>query len=119
MVFPAKTVSWQIFHRFYKAPLAYDRSPEATERLEGWKVGGTKFKQSTINSASLGQPGERARKLVHENSCDREGDCKGGRIVGGELPEAAERTHELIESKSEIEKGDSVPSVGVREVEES
>jgi hypothetical protein len=33
---------------------------------------------------------ERARKLVRENSCDREGDCKGGRIVGGELPEAAE-----------------------------
>jgi hypothetical protein len=63
--------------------------------------------------------GERARKLVRENSCDREGDCKGGRIVGGELPEAAERTRELIESKSEIEKGDSVPSVGVREVEES
>jgi hypothetical protein len=62
---------------------------------------------------------ERARKLVRENSCDREGDCKGGRIVGGELPEAAERTHELIESKSEIEKGDRVPSVGVREVEES
>jgi hypothetical protein len=63
--------------------------------------------------------GERARKLVRENLCDREGDCKGGRIVGGELPEAAERTRELIESKSEIEKGDSVPSIGVREVEES
>jgi hypothetical protein len=62
---------------------------------------------------------ERARKLMRENSCDREGDCKGGRIVGGELPEAAEQTHELIESKSEIEKGNSVPSVGVREVEES
>jgi hypothetical protein len=62
---------------------------------------------------------ERARKLVRENSCDREGDCKGGRIVGGELPEAAERTRELIESKSEIEKGDRVPSIGVREVEES
>jgi hypothetical protein len=56
---------------------------------------------------------------MRENSCDREGDCKGGRIVGGELPEAAERTRELIESKSKIEKGDSVPSVGVREVEES
>jgi hypothetical protein len=35
------------------------------------------------------------------------------------LPEAVERTCELIESKSEIEKGDRVPSVGVREVEES
>jgi radical SAM superfamily enzyme YgiQ (UPF0313 family) len=50
---------------------------------------------------------------MRENSCDREGDCKGGRIVGGELPEAAEQTHELIESKSEIEKGNSVPSVTV------
>jgi hypothetical protein len=25
---------------------------------------------------------EHARKLVCENSCDREGDCKGGRMVG-------------------------------------
>jgi hypothetical protein len=63
--------------------------------------------------------GERACKLVCENSCDREGDCKGGRIVGGELPEAVERTCELIESKSEIEKGDSVLNIGVREGEES
>jgi hypothetical protein len=46
---------------------------------------------------------ERAHKLVCENSCDREGDCKGGRMVGGELPEAAERTHELVESKEERE----------------
>jgi hypothetical protein len=32
--------------------------------------------------------GEHAHKRVHENSCGREGDCKGGRMVGGELPEA-------------------------------